>query len=115
GPQPSTKGSSGLLRGAFGSASRLLDQDLELPVVLHAGREGEVRDRRLPSEGESARDLDLVTLELEHVVAGFRVAAHAERRDGPRIAQVDVLEAPDVRHVLVPGQHDVDARVDEDL
>src|SRR4051812_45298639 len=46
---------------------------------------------------------------LDDVVTGPCVAAQARRRDRPRVHHEEVLEPPRVRHVLVAGEHQVDA------
>ena len=64
---------------------------------------------RLGFEREAPQDPHLDAVELEHVVARLPVAAHAHRGHGAGVRDVEILQAPDVRHVLVPRQHDVDA------
>ena len=47
---------------------------------------------------------------LDEVVTGPRVPPEAQRRDGPRVDDEEILEAPRVRHVLVTRQDEVDSR-----
>src|SRR3990170_1778749 len=70
-------------------------------------------DHAAAAEGVPAGDLYLVVRELEHVVAGFRVTAQPERGHGPGVRDPQVLEAPDVGHVLVAREHHVDPGRDQ--
>src|SRR5262245_39530777 len=47
--------------------------------------------------------------DLDHVVTGPRPAAQPQRRHRAGVDHEEVLEPPGVRHVLVPGQHEVDS------
>jgi hypothetical protein len=60
-------------------------------------------------------DRDVPVVELQDVVAGLRVSAHAERGTRAGARQVHLLEPPHVRHVLVAREHDVRTGVDEHL
>src|SRR6187551_513042 len=75
-------------------ARAFLREDLELAVALLPRRQGIVRQGGLPAEGEPAGDLHLVARELQHVVAGLRVAAEPQRRDRAGVRDVHVLEPP---------------------
>src|SRR2546428_1830601 len=75
--------------GQRGVRAGLLDQRLQLPVVLGPAGEGEVRQDRLPAEGELPVDLHLVPLDLDDVVARLGVAAKPERRARPGVDDVD--------------------------
>jgi hypothetical protein len=58
----------------------------------------------------TARDRHVTAVDLHDVVTGPSVPAEPQRGNGARRHDEEVLEAPCVRHVLVPEQHEVDAR-----
>ena len=72
-------------------------------------------DRLLLVERIPAHDPHGLRVDLDHVVTGARVAAQPQRRDGAGRDHEQVLEPPRVGHVLVAGEHEVDARAQQDL
>src|SRR6266487_1214350 len=93
-------------------ATALTSRDLALDArrVLLVGErvQRELDDLLLPVERVPPPDVDVRAGDLEHVVAGPRVAPQAKRRDGAGVDHEQVLEPPGVRDVLVPREDDVD-------
>ena len=55
-------------------------------------------------------DVDVGAVDLDDVVTGPSVTSQPRRRNRAGVDDEQVLEPPRVRHVLVPGEHEVDAR-----
>ena len=71
--------------------------------------------RSCPWKGYLRQTSTCVALDLDEVVAGPRLAPQAKRGDRAGVDDEEVLQAPCVRHVLVAGEHEVDADVLEHL
>ena len=71
--------------------------------------------RSCPWNGWRRQIVDVVAGDLDDVVTGPRVPPQAQRRDRAGVDDEQVLEPPRVRDVLVPGEHEMDARAQEAL
>src|SRR5919204_407983 len=91
----------------------VLDRTRELGVFERV--EGEADELDLPVEGMTPPDVDAAVDDLDHVVTGSCVAPEPQRRHRSRIHHEQVLEPPDVWHMLVPGKHKPDTRALEAL
>ena len=62
-----------------------------------------------PWNGYLRQTSTCVARDLDEVVTGPRVPAQAQRRDGPRVDDEEILEPPRIRHMLVAREDEVDA------
>ena len=99
--------------GSHDAPDFLLDLLGRLHVVERL--RGEADHQLLAVVRVAAAHLDVLAVDLDDVVTGPRVAAEAQRGDRARVDDEHVLEPPRVRHVLVAGEHEIDARALEAL
>src|SRR5581483_4137439 len=72
---------------------------------------GELDDLLLTVERVLAPHVDVGSVDLDEVVAGTPVAPQTRGRDRAGVDDEETLELPRVGNMLVPAQHQVDARV----
>src|SRR5438105_15472951 len=90
-------------------------RELEPLVVLLPGHDVEVGDRVAGTERMLLNDPHLAGFVLDNVVRGPGMPAQPQARAGARVRDVDVLQPPDVRDVLVPRQREIDPGPDQHL
>ena len=88
-----------------------LDPAGVLLVLEGVGRE--LDDPLLAVERVPPPDIDMAAGDLDHVVTGPRVSPQPQRRNRPGVDDEEVLEPPGVRHVLVAGEDELDARAEQ--
>src|SRR5207249_10774452 len=80
-------------------------------VLLELERVGrELDDPLLSMERIFSPHVDVSAGEFDHVVTGSSVSTKAQRGHRPRVDDEEILEAPGVGDVLVPGEDEVDTR-----
>src|SRR5207244_9259970 len=83
-----------------------------ITLVLHAfpTRRSSDLDLLLPVEGVLPPHVDMCAGELDHVVTGPCLSPQPQRRHRAGVDDEEILEAPGIGDVLVPGEDEVHAR-----